>query len=239
MLEPNTDSDEETDVCMAKWVDAPKSRPMVCAFLKPSPGKREEMKYTFDVSKCDKLFDILLQNNIIRLREGHVIPPPEQLAKKDYCKWHNSFSHSTNECNYFRRQIQSALADGRLTFGEASKMKLDKDPFPINVIDFEGKRVLVRTDQAETTKGKNVVISDDLKLKMIIPMSPEVGVWKVNERKRFSLSLNQLQNFCSTNILHNGKEMSSNILEVSRDPGLQKARRQPLWIEGRVTELEK
>jgi hypothetical protein len=37
------------------------------------------------------LFDILLQNNIIRLREGHVIPPPEQLAKKDYCKWNNSF----------------------------------------------------------------------------------------------------------------------------------------------------
>jgi hypothetical protein len=63
-------------------------------------------------------------------------------------------------------------------------MKLDKDPFPINVIDFESKRVLVRTDQAETTKGKNVVISDDLKLKMIIPKSPEVGVWKVNERKR-------------------------------------------------------
>jgi hypothetical protein len=98
------------------------------------------MKYTFDVSKCDKLFDILLQNNIIRLREGHVIPPPEQLAKKDYCKWHNSFSHSTNKCNYFRRQIQLALADGRLIFGEASKMTLDKDLFPTNVIDFEGKR---------------------------------------------------------------------------------------------------
>jgi hypothetical protein len=71
------------------------------------------------------LFDILLQNNIIRLREGHVIPPPEQLAKKDYCKWNNSFSHSTKECNYFRCQIQSALTDGRLTFGEANKMKLD------------------------------------------------------------------------------------------------------------------
>jgi hypothetical protein len=63
-------------------------------------------------------------------------------------------------------------------------MKLDKDPFPINVIDFEGKRVLVRTDQTETTKGKNAVISNDLKLKMIKPKSPEVGVWKINERKR-------------------------------------------------------
>jgi hypothetical protein len=110
-----------------------------------------------------------------------------------------------------------------LTFGEAGKMKLDKDLFPINVIDFEGKRVLVQTDQAETTKGKNVVISDDLKLKMIKPKSPEVGVWKVNERKRFQsvFTLNRLLNFCSINILHNGKEMSSNTLEVSRDLGLQ------------------
>jgi hypothetical protein len=39
------------------------------------------------------------------------------------------------------KKIQSVLTDGRLTFGEANKMKLDKDPFPINVIDFESKRV--------------------------------------------------------------------------------------------------
>jgi hypothetical protein len=31
------------------------------------------------------------------------------------------------------------------------------------------KKVLVRTDQAETTKGKRVVVYDDLKLKMIKP----------------------------------------------------------------------
>jgi hypothetical protein len=35
-------------------------------------------------------------------------------------------------------------------------MKLDTDPFPINMIEFEQKKVLVRTYQAETTKGKNV-----------------------------------------------------------------------------------
>jgi hypothetical protein len=82
MLEPNIDSDDETDVCVAEWVDAPKGRPIACAFLNPSPGKREEMKYTFDVSKCDKLFDMLLQNNIIRLREGHVIPPLSNWLRK-------------------------------------------------------------------------------------------------------------------------------------------------------------
>jgi hypothetical protein len=80
--EPSTNSDEETDVCVVEWVDAPKGRPMACAFLKSSPGKREEIKFTFDVSKCDKLFNVLLKTNIIRLREGHVIPPLSGRPKK-------------------------------------------------------------------------------------------------------------------------------------------------------------
>jgi hypothetical protein len=33
-------------------------------------------------------------------------------------------------------------------------MKLDTDPFPINAIDFENKKILIRSDQAESTKGK-------------------------------------------------------------------------------------
>ena len=58
---------------------------------------------------------MLLQGKLIRLKEGHVIPSREQLGKRAYCKYHNSFSHSTNECNVFRRQVQSAISDGRLT----------------------------------------------------------------------------------------------------------------------------
>jgi hypothetical protein len=41
------------------------------------------MCFKFDVSKCDKLFDVLLQNNIIKLKGGHVIPTAEQLAQKN------------------------------------------------------------------------------------------------------------------------------------------------------------
>jgi hypothetical protein len=43
------------------------------------------MKYTFDVSKCDKLFDVLVQGGVIRLKESHVIPAAELLAIKKYC----------------------------------------------------------------------------------------------------------------------------------------------------------
>jgi hypothetical protein len=91
------------------------------------------MKFMFDVSKCDKLFDVLLQNNAINLKVGHTIPTAKQLAQKKYCKWHDSFSHTTNECNYFHRQIQSALNDGHLTLGDNHQMKLDVDPFPVDL----------------------------------------------------------------------------------------------------------
>ena len=60
-------------------------------------------------------------------------------------------------------------------------MKLDNDPFPVNTIDLEGKKVLIRPSQAEAAKGKNVVVGDERKPRMVKPKSPEVGQWKVNE----------------------------------------------------------
>jgi hypothetical protein len=41
-------------------------------------------------------------------------------------------------------------------------MKLNTDPFPVGMVEIEHKKILVRTDQAEMTKDKNVVIFDDL-----------------------------------------------------------------------------
>jgi hypothetical protein len=64
--------------------------------------------------------------------------------------------------------------------GDGSKMKLDIDPFPMNMVELEGKRVLVRIDQVESTKGKNVVVYDELRHWMIKPRKPEVNTWKEN-----------------------------------------------------------
>jgi hypothetical protein len=144
------------------------------------------MKFTFDVSKCDRLFDVLVKGGVIRLAEGHVILTTELLAKRRYCKWLDSYSHITNECNYFCRQMQSVINDSRLTLGELGKMKLDVDPFLVNVTKFEGKRVLVQTGQVATTRGKNVVVSDELRWRMIKPRSPEVGRWKENTWQKAS-----------------------------------------------------
>jgi hypothetical protein len=75
---------------------------------------------------------------VIRLTEGHVVPNADQLAKRKYCKWHDSYSHTTNECNYFHRQVQSALNDGHMTLGDSGKMKLDVDPFLVSLVNLEG-----------------------------------------------------------------------------------------------------
>ncbi|KAK1699006.1 hypothetical protein QYE76_015703 [Lolium multiflorum] len=51
-----------------------------------------------------------------------------ELNGKPYRKWHNSFSHATNDCRVWRRQIQMAIEQGRLIFNHA--MKVDTHPSP-------------------------------------------------------------------------------------------------------------
>jgi hypothetical protein len=63
-------------------------------------------------------------------------------------------------------------------------MKLHMDQFPVSVVELEQKKILVCTDQAETTKGRNVVVSNDLHNRMIKPHNPEVGMWKENVQRK-------------------------------------------------------
>jgi hypothetical protein len=72
------------------------------------------------------------------------------------------------------------INDGRLTLWDGGKTKLNTNPFPISMVELEHKKILVRKDQAETTKGKNMVVSNDLCNRMIKPHNPKIGVWKEN-----------------------------------------------------------
>jgi hypothetical protein len=88
---------------------------------------------------------------------SHTIPPLDELKRKAYYRWHNSFSHATNECNVFRRQVQLAINEGRLSL---KKMRVGKNPFLVSTIDLQNSKVLIRSEQAEAAKGKNVVIGE-------------------------------------------------------------------------------
>ena len=104
---------------------------------------------SFDMSKCDHIFDELLR--LGHLKITHVIPPLEKLKWHAYCKFHNSSSHATNDCNVFRWQVQSAINEGRLAFSE---MKIDKAPFPVHNIDLDNAKVLIWPDQAKKQKER-------------------------------------------------------------------------------------
>jgi hypothetical protein len=74
-VDDGASSEEDTEVCITEWVDMAPGKPLAYSFPRPSLGKKEEVKFTFNVTKCDKLFDVLLQNKVIRLSKGHVVPP--------------------------------------------------------------------------------------------------------------------------------------------------------------------
>jgi hypothetical protein len=60
--------DEEADMCVVEWSWGSKYRPFVCSSLKlASKSRQDEMRYTFDVAKCDRIFDYLLQEKQIKL----------------------------------------------------------------------------------------------------------------------------------------------------------------------------
>jgi hypothetical protein len=60
-LEEGSASDDEGEVCVAEWVDTPRDKSISCLFLRHDASKRDQIKYTFDVLKCDRLFDVLVR----------------------------------------------------------------------------------------------------------------------------------------------------------------------------------
>jgi hypothetical protein len=59
-------------------------------------------------------------------------------------------------------------------------MKLDKDSFPVNmnIVELDGKKVLVRPSQAKSTKGKEVVIGEERPPRMIKPKNLKNNQWE-------------------------------------------------------------
>ena len=91
--------------------------------------------FDFDVTKAERIFDLLLKEKQLKLPENHKLPTAQELQGRLYCKWHHSFTHATGECKELRRQIQSAIEQGRLILAQHT-MKVDSQPFPqANVVE--------------------------------------------------------------------------------------------------------
>ena len=152
------------------------------------------------MSKCDRIFDELLKIGYIRT--NYVLPSADELKKRAYCKYHNLYSHATNDCNVFRRQVQSALNEGRLSLTD---MQLDKNPFPAHMNMVEAKvgipeaevgtteakapAILIRPEQAATTQGKNVIIGEPRPVPSVPKNSGRQVLAGVNEEGKTKLTI--------------------------------------------------
>ena len=140
--------DEEEEVVTAEWNWCKKT-----VMVPNSQGRGVEKSYDFDVTKSDKLFDFFLEKGQIKLLDGHVMLPPDQLKNKKFCKFHNATSHSTNKCRISQQHIQRAIQQGRLKFDTPRKMKVDDNPFPgdQNMVDarlFKGKTKVLTSNKS-------------------------------------------------------------------------------------------
>ncbi|KAK1619170.1 hypothetical protein QYE76_024687 [Lolium multiflorum] len=120
----------DQEVAVAEWTRG--ASPVSCKWVKPQGPPRG---FEFDVTKAEQIFDLLLKEKQLKLPEGHKIPTAQELNGKPYCKWHNTFTHTTNDCRVWRQQIQMAIEQGRLIFSQYA-MKVDTHPFPaVNMVE--------------------------------------------------------------------------------------------------------
>jgi hypothetical protein len=101
---------------------------------------------------CDHILDVLVENIFIRISDHHVLP---SMQGQMFCKLHNSFKHSTKDCNMFRQIVQSAIDKGRLSFAETHVND------QLNSIGLDGNNLLNRLLQTDSFKGEKVSTGED------------------------------------------------------------------------------
>ncbi|XP_058764414.1 uncharacterized protein LOC131637862 [Vicia villosa] len=83
--------------------------------------------YTFDVTKFEEIFDVLVKDGQMVVPQGTKMPPLEQRQKRRFCKYHSYLGHNTYNCYLFRNRVQKSIQEGRLKF-VGRKMKINADP---------------------------------------------------------------------------------------------------------------
>ena len=168
----DTEESEEKEVSVAEM--AKLKHPISCkALTKPPkdqkpppftggfvPNKPTQNKvYSFDLTKVDALFDEMLLQKAIET--PHRIPKPEELKGRQYCRWHNSWNHSTNSCVVFRDVVQEGITAGRLKLAEKPP-SVTTDPFPqpqVNMVNLnwpEQRKTDPITD-AGCSRGRRII----------------------------------------------------------------------------------
>ena len=84
VLQGEVSGDEYNEVYATEFVWSSNDKPSTCASLKPIPKNRhDEVKFTFDVIKCDRIFDELAK--LGKIKFSHTIPSTDELKRRAYC----------------------------------------------------------------------------------------------------------------------------------------------------------
>ena len=124
------DLGEETEVNVAELQPGP---PYACKLLKPSNGKNPvktekngkaiTKTYTFDITKCDEIFYLLVVDGQIMVPQGLKNPPLKQKKKRALCKFHNFLGHKTSQCVLFRDLVHKALKKAGFNWEKSQRCK--------------------------------------------------------------------------------------------------------------------
>jgi hypothetical protein len=79
----SSSNDKSKEVYTAEMVWPKQAKSLTCSSLQPVQNKwQEEVKFTFNVGKYDKIFDELLKNDNIKI--NHIVPPTDELKRRAY-----------------------------------------------------------------------------------------------------------------------------------------------------------
>ena len=178
-LEKSTEYEDEDEVAAAEinWAKDP-------TMLDPRWARKNKGSYDFDVTKADRLFEVLLKERRIKLPEGHSMLRPEGVKDRKYCGYHDTRTHSINDCRVFRAHIQKAIQEGHLKF--SGKMTIDTDPFPQNMIGFSVNAI--STDESESTVKVKVLTSEKAKENGSVDPKQQVTKEQLQKRVQFQNS---------------------------------------------------
>ncbi|CAL2246492.1 unnamed protein product [Prunus armeniaca] len=151
---------------------------------------RETKAYTFDLTRAEAIFDLLLTEKKVKLSFGHKISKPEELKGKTFCKYHSSWSHNTNNCVVMRDVIQKLIDEKKLQLTEKAAMQVDSKPFPLPVINMVNAQLRAEYREVRRpAKGKEPLAKPEL-----VPCSrcnSEIGRPRPSENKRKAIELSR------------------------------------------------
>ena len=149
----NTSDKECERQHIAEWGEV-NSEPFGYSISEPFPpqDRLEDKRYTFKLRTCDHILDILLENDYIRILDHNIVP---SLQGQVYCKLHDSFDHSIDNCNMFYQIVQSAVDIGRFKLVD---MQVEDQTI---LVDNDGHKLLHRLLPADLSQHEQVYNKDD------------------------------------------------------------------------------